>query len=72
MTTKSFEEYMDYLENELGIKMLDFQKEIMRRCYEQKKIYITYPPHVGRTDFRVLCAAIKELLKDGTNNETVD
>lgn len=62
----SFEEYLDFIENKLGIKMLDFQKEIMRRCYEQKEIYITYPPHAGRTDFRALYAVIKELLKENT------
>lgn len=63
-SNKSFEEYLDFIENKIGIKLLAYQKEIMRHCYEQKNIYVVYPPHVGRTDFRMLYALMKILFKE--------
>lgn len=63
-SNKSFEEYLDFIENKMGIKLLAYQKEIMRHCYDQKNIYVVYPPHAGRTDFRMLYTLMETLFKE--------
>ena len=69
---KSFESYLDFVENQLGIELLGYQKEIMRRCYDKSNLYITYPPSVGRTYLKILLEFTKVLLHDGMTNDTLD
>lgn len=34
-----FEDYLDFLENDLGCKLFDYQKELLRKTYEDKRLY---------------------------------
>lgn len=36
---KPFEDYLDFLENDLGYKFFEYQKALMRQVYEGKRVY---------------------------------
>ena len=36
---KPFEDYLDFLENDLGYQFFDYQKALMRKAYEGKHYY---------------------------------
>lgn len=36
---KPFEDYLDFLENDLGYKLFDYQKALLREVYEGKRLY---------------------------------
>lgn len=44
----TFESYLAFIENELNIKLLPYQKEILRMTYEGKKFYYISSMHYGR------------------------
>lgn len=48
------------------IKLLPFQRELLKQMLAQNKIYICHPPNFGRTDFRVLQYVMATLLKGET------
>ena len=53
---------LEYMENVLGLDLLDYQKTILRELEKlprDQKLTITYPPHNGRTDFRLLYEATR-------------
>lgn len=58
---KSFEEYIDFIENKLGVKLFEFQKQLLRETYECK-YYYHYAP--GRLyGLSILREAMKILME---------
>lgn len=56
------DEKLDEFLKLIGVELLSFQREILKQTMDQK-IYICYPPHHGRTDFRILHYVMSALLK---------
>lgn len=51
------EKLNEFLER-TGIELLPFQKEILKQMTDENKIYICYPPNVGRTNTLLLMRAL--------------
>ena len=52
-----------------GIELLPFQKEIINQVMDGNKIYICYPPNVGRTNTILLMRALVAIFEKGEKNE---
>lgn len=57
------DEKLDEFLKRINIELRPFEKEILKHVMKGEKIYICYPPHNGRTDFRVLHRVMTALLK---------
>ena len=44
---KSFEDYLDFLERDLGYQFFDYQKALLRQVYEGKNLYYCGNRYVG-------------------------
>lgn len=51
-----------------GIELLPFQREILRQMTDGNKIYICYPPHVGRTNTLLLLRALSATFEKGEDD----
>lgn len=54
-----------------GIELLPFQKEILSQMMDGNKIYIFYPPYVGRTSTLLLMRALRATLEKGEDDAEV-
>lgn len=54
-----------------GIELLPFQKEILSQMTDENKIYICYPPHVGRINTLLLMRALGATLEKGEDDAEV-
>ena len=54
-----------------GIELLPFQKEILSQMTDENKIYICYPPYVGRTSTLLLMRALGATLEKGEHDAEV-
>lgn len=54
-----------------GIELLPFQKEILNQMTDGNKIYICYPPHVGRINTLLLMRALGATLEKGEGDAEV-
>ena len=61
---KTFEAYLAFIEDELGLQLLSYQKEMLRKLYEKPNLYIIWPPSYGRTYFNIMFELHKELMKE--------
>ena len=64
MTKRAFEEYLNMIEFQIGIRLLDWQKTILQEVYDGKHIVYT-GMHNGKT---VLCEASR-MLKEEMNRD---
>lgn len=55
----------------IGIELLPFQKEILSQMTDGNKIYICYPPHVGRINTLLLMRALGATLEKGEDDAEV-
>lgn len=62
----TFEEYVDFIENILGCKLLDYQKILLRKEYESK-LYYYYP---GRIQGLQILLEVNKILKEQMNKES--
>ena len=44
---KPFEDYLDFLENDLGYQFFDFQRALLRQVYEDKHLYYYGNRYIG-------------------------
>ena len=63
------DEMLDEFLKRTGIELLPFQKEILNQMMDGNKIYICYPPHVGRTNILLLLRALGATLEKGGDDE---
>ena len=57
----------DYIEKILGIELLDCQKNMineLEKSQRSQKIYLIYPPKLGRTYFKHLYEITKNIFDD--------
>lgn len=59
------DEMLDEFLKRTGIELLPFQKEILSQTMDGNKIYICYPPHVGRTNTLLLLRTLGAMLGKG-------
>ena len=57
----------DYIEKILGIELLDCQKDMineLEKSQRNQKLYLIYPPKLGRTYFKHLYKITKNIFDD--------
>lgn len=64
---KMFDEFL----KRTSIELLPFQKEILSQMTNGNKIYICYPPSVGRTNTLLLMRTLGATLKKGEDDAEV-
>lgn len=62
---KHFEAYLTFIENELGVKLLDWQKIVLRAVYDGE-----YPVVQGRLGGKLIAERATEMLKEEINRDT--
>lgn len=62
---KPFEDYLTFIENELGCKLLDWQKQVLRNEYEGKH----YHYHFGRISGKYVLLEASRMLKEEMNRD---
>lgn len=62
------DEKLDEFLKRTGIELLPFQREILRQMTDGNKIYICYPPNVGRTNTILLMRALGAIFERGGND----
>lgn len=61
---KPFETYLAFIENELGCKLFDWQKKVLRAIYDEK-----YPIVQGRLSGKFVAYRTAQLLKEQMEKE---
>lgn len=61
-------EKLDEFLKRIGIELLPFQREILSQMTDGNKIYICYPPNVGRTNTILLMRALETIFERGEND----
>ena len=57
------DEKLDEFMKRIGIELSPFQKEIIKKIADENKIYMCYPPHVGRYEsLRLIQALVQEII----------
>lgn len=60
----NFEDYLECIECQLGLRLLDFQKEFLRLLCENEHLYYIPSRHFGRTHLMRAIESLEELLKE--------
>lgn len=61
-------EKLDEFLKRAGIELLPFQREMLSQIADGNKIYICYPPHVGRTNTILLMRTLGSVFEKGEND----
>ena len=64
---KSFEDCLDFIENQLGLQLLACQKEMLQKLCENKHYYFLPGRTCGRTIFLEAAKLLEEMKKENTN-----
>ena len=59
------DEKLDEFLKRIGIELLPFQKELIKKIADENKIYVCYPPHVGRYESLRLIQALANVFEKG-------
>lgn len=70
MNKPTFEQCLDYIENTLGYKLLDYQKELLSKHYNAEKVYFILGRDYGKTMLKRAQAILNELLNKENDSET--
>ena len=60
----NFEDCLEYIECQLNLRLLDYQREVLRMVYENKCLYYIPSRHFGRTHLMRAAKLLEELLKE--------
>lgn len=63
------DEKLDDFLKRTGIELLSFQKELVKKMVDGNKIYICYPPHVGRTNTLLLMKVLASVFEKGETHD---
>ena len=58
---------VEFVEKTFGIKLLEYQKAILREYQKGRKLYIVMPPYHGRTCFNTLYDTVMSVYGKGEN-----
>ena len=64
------DEKLDEFMKRIGIELLPFQKEFIKKIADENKIYMCYPAHVGRYESLRLIQALANAFEKGKNDAT--
>lgn len=64
------DEKLDKFLKKIGIELLPFQKEFIKKITDEDKIYMCYPPHVGQYESLRLIQALANAFEKGKNDAT--
>ena len=64
MTKLTFEGHLSFIENELSIKLLDWQKEVLQKIYENNPYYFRPARGIGITTLNKAMILLEELKKE--------
>ena len=64
------DEKLDEFMKRIGIELLPIQKEFIMKIADENKIYMCYPPHVGRYESLRLIQALANAFEKGKNDAT--
>lgn len=64
------DEKLDEFMKRIGIELSPFQKEFIKKIADENKIYMCYPPHVGRYESLRLIQALANAFEKGKNDAT--
>lgn len=59
----TFEDYIDLIENKMGLKLMYWQKEMLRRLANEERVYISQ--RYGKTVFMEAAKILQELKDKG-------
>ena len=62
------DEKLDEFLKRIGIELLPFQKEFIKKIADENKIYVCFPPHVGRYESLRLIQALANVFEKGEQN----
>lgn len=62
------DEKLDEFLKIIGIELLPFQKELIKKIADENKIYACYPPHVGQYESLRLIQALANVFEKGEKN----
>ncbi|WP_317327640.1 hypothetical protein [Ruthenibacterium lactatiformans] len=63
------DEKLDEFLKRIGIELLPFQKEFIKKITDEDKIYMCYPPHVGQYESLRLMQALANVFEKGENHD---
>lgn len=63
-----FEEYLNLIENELGIKLLAWQKDVLQDMYENRPVYYRPARGIGMTTLEKAVLLLTEFKKENEND----
>ena len=63
------DEKLDEFLKRIGIELLPFQKEFIKKIMDEDKIYMCYPPHVGQYESLRLMQALANVFEKGENHD---
>lgn len=58
---------IEFVEQKFNIKLLPFQKEIIKASVNQENIYVCYPPRMGRKYFLEMIYEMMKILYGGND-----
>lgn len=67
---KTFEDYLSFIEDELGIQLLDWQKEFLQQIYNGKTPYYMPGRAIGRKTVGKAEKILNKLMAKENSNET--
>lgn len=70
MSSKYTGEKIDQYLACLGINLLPSQRQLFEKAVNTDKIYITFPPHAGRTHAKHMMECLELILERGEENGT--
>lgn len=63
------DEKLDEFLKRIGIELLPFQKEFIKKITDEDEIYMCYPPHVGQYESLRLMQALANVFEKGENHD---
>lgn len=64
------DEKLDEFLKRIGIELLPFQKEFIKKITDENKIYMCYPPHTGQYESLRLMQVLANTFEKGKNDAT--
>lgn len=69
MSKYTFEEYLSFIENQLGIQLLDYQKYILEKAYNYECVYFIPARTMWKENLFQAQKILKELMEKDDENE---
>lgn len=68
-TKRTYEDFLFFAENQLGIRFLEWQKDVLRKVYENKPLYYRPARGIGMTTLEKAVMLLEVFKEDEVSNE---